>query len=119
MKLCDNMELNRKDVVSIVGAGGKTTMMFKLAEELRQNNKVLVTTTTKIYFPSDEKYDFICTDKEKFSKYISMKENGIYVLGVGVNKENKILGLCERELSLLESHFDYVLIEADGAKEKI
>ena len=45
------LDLVKKDIISFVGAGGKTTMMFKLAEELRLNNKVLVTTTTKIYVP--------------------------------------------------------------------
>lgn len=118
MKLSDYIGLEEKDVISFVGAGGKTTMMFKLAEELRRNNKVLVTTTTKIYVPLKDKYDFICTNKKKLPRYITMKENGIYVLGLGVNKENKILGLSEKELEQLAPHFDYILIEADGSKEK-
>lgn len=118
MKLSDCIGLEEKDVISFVGAGGKTTMMFKLAEELRRNNKVLVTTTTKIYLPLKDKYDFICTNKKKLPRYITMKENGIYVLGLGVNKENKILGLSEKELEQLAPHFDYILIEADGSKEK-
>ena len=49
MRLSDYIGLEEKDVISFVGAGGKTTMMFKLAEELGRNSKVLVTTTTKIY----------------------------------------------------------------------
>ena len=118
MKLSDHIGLEERDIISFVGAGGKTTMIFKLAEELRRNNKVLVTTTTKIYRPSEEKYDFICTNKKKLSKYVDIEENGIYVLGLGINKENKILGLSEKELEELAPHFDYVLIEADGAKEK-
>ena len=118
MNLSDYIELETKDIISFVGAGGKTTMMFKLAEELRRNNKVLVTTTTKIYRPLEDRYDFICTNKKKLSKYVGMKENGIYVLGLGVNKENKILGLSDKQLDELAAHFDYILIEADGAKEK-
>ena len=118
MNLSDYIGLEEKDVISFVGAGGKTTMMFKLAEELRRNNKVLVTTTTKIYRPSEDKYDFICTNRKKLSKYMDMKESGIYILGLGVNKENKILGLSGKELEELAPHFDYILIEADGAKEK-
>lgn len=118
MKLSDYIGLNKKDIISFVGAGGKTTMMFKLAEELRANNKVLVTTTTKIYLPSEEKYDFICTDSEILPGCITMKENGIYILGLGVNQENKILGLSCKELDELAPHFDYILIEADGSKKK-
>ncbi|HEY8892158.1 MAG TPA: selenium cofactor biosynthesis protein YqeC [Clostridium sp.] len=118
MKLSDYIELKKKDILSIVGAGGKTTMMFKLAEELRVNNKVLVTTTTKIYIPPLHKYDFICTNKDHFIKYSKMKDNGIYVLGLGINEDNKILGLTTKELEGLTPYFDYILIEADGAKEK-
>lgn len=118
MKLNNYIGLKKNDILSIVGAGGKTTMMFKLAEELRLSNKVLVTTTTKIYIPLEDMYDFICTDKKMFSRYIDMKENGIYVLGLGINENNKILGLSTKELDDLVPHFDYILIEADGAKGK-
>ena len=118
MKLNDYIGLVKKDIISFVGAGGKTTMMFKLAQELRLTNKVLVTTTTKIYMPTLNKYDFLCTDSEDFFKYSSMKDNGIYVLGLGVNEENKILGVNEKQLDELAPYFDYILIEADGAKEK-
>ncbi len=118
MKLIENFVLKNKDIISIVGAGGKTTMMFKIAGELRGFNKVLVTTTTKIYIPLEDKYDFICTDSECLHEYIDMKENGIYILGSGVNSENKILGLSCKQIEELAPHFDYILIEADGAKEK-
>lgn len=116
--LSDYIGLKKKEIISFVGAGGKTTMMFKLARELKANNKVLVTTTTKIYIPPVNKYDFICTDKENFFKYYTMKDNGIYILGLGVNEENKILGVSTKELDELVSYFDYILIEADGAREK-
>jgi probable selenium-dependent hydroxylase accessory protein YqeC len=118
MKLSNYIGLKKSDIVSIVGAGGKTTMMFKIAEELRGLNKVLACTTTKIYVPLKERYDFICTDSEMLQRYIHMKENGIYILGSGVNCENKILSLSKKEFDELAPHFDYVLIEADGAKKK-
>jgi len=118
MRLSDHLKLDKSDIISFVGAGGKTTMMFKLAEELRGHNKVLVTTTTKIYIPSNDEYDFICTDSERIPKYNHMKENGIYILGAGVNDKHKILGLGFSELDDLSPQFDYILIEADGSKEK-
>ncbi|MCJ7691300.1 MAG: selenium cofactor biosynthesis protein YqeC [Clostridiaceae bacterium] len=118
MKLSNYLGLKKSDIISIVGAGGKTTMMFKIAEELRGLNKVLVSTTTKIYVPLEDRYDFMCTDSEMLQRYIHMKENGIYILGSGVNCENKILGLYEEDLDELAPYFDYILIEADGAKKK-
>lgn len=119
MKLCNYIGLKEKDIISIVGAGGKTSFLFKLAKELKQNNyKVLVTTTTKIYVPPKEDYDFACLKEEQFFKYASMKSPGIYVYGMGVNLENKIIGIEENILNELMPYFDYILIEADGAKEK-
>lgn len=44
--------LKRKDVVSIVGAGGKTSLLYGLAEELNAYNfKVIMTTTTHFQRP--------------------------------------------------------------------
>jgi probable selenium-dependent hydroxylase accessory protein YqeC len=118
MKLNNYIGLEKRDVICFVGAGGKTSMMFKIAEELRGGSKVLVTTTTKIYVPPKDKYDFICTDGEMLYKYSDMKKNGIYILGLGVYQENKILRLNEKQLDELAPHFDYILIEADGSKKK-
>ena len=43
----------RGGIVSIVGAGGKTTLMFRLAHELaKAGQSVLTTTTTKIFRPT-------------------------------------------------------------------
>ena len=43
--------IKKSDVVTITGAGGKTSLMFALANELSTLGKVLVTSTTKIYVP--------------------------------------------------------------------
>ena len=41
-------------VISIVGAGGKTTLVHKLAREYHRSGKgVLVTTTTHMYVEAD------------------------------------------------------------------
>lgn len=118
MTICDYVDLKVKDIISIVGAGGKTSFMFKIAEELRRNNKVLITTTTKIYVPEKYRYDFLSIGQEKFYKYNTMMKNGIYVYGEKVNEENKVIGLCEKDLDKLKDQFDYIIIEADGSKRK-
>ena len=44
--------LGEGGVISLVGAGGKTSLMFRLAHELSlTGDSVLTTTTTKIYVP--------------------------------------------------------------------
>lgn len=52
MSLCDALRVRAGDVVSFVGAGGKTTAGIKIAMELADRDlRVLITTTTKIYEP--------------------------------------------------------------------
>ncbi|SNS89763.1 probable selenium-dependent hydroxylase accessory protein YqeC [Anaerovirgula multivorans] len=125
MKLYEalNINLDQKEIISFVGAGGKTTSLFKLAKELKEaGSRVLLTTTTAIYSPAKESYDrLILTDEDDHKKLLEIKNTqSICVLGKAISKENKLLGLEPLkilELSKLNS-FDHILIEADGAKRK-
>src|SRR5581483_11467192 len=50
MKLTQAFGIRAKEVVALVGGGGKTTTMFRLADELvTQGKRVVVTTTTRIF----------------------------------------------------------------------
>lgn len=119
MKLFNKLlGIHRGDVVSIVGSGGKTTLMFTLARELSSKNKVLVTTTTKIYVPHNHEFDFMTCSCEEYCKYNNMKYNGIYVYGSSIDSEGKLIGLEAHILEMQAGYFDYVLIEADGSKNK-
>ena len=46
MNLIDTFKINNKDIITIIGAGGKTSLMFSASSLLRNDYKVLVTTTT-------------------------------------------------------------------------
>ena len=105
--------IERKDIITITGAGGKTTLMFLLSDELSKFGKVMVTTTTKIYIP--EKYQF-----EKMyidSKEIIGENKNIFVAGKEI-KDKKLIGLEYDGIKNLKKDFDYILIEGDGSKEK-
>ena len=45
----EKFNIEKKNIITITGAGGKTTLMFLLSGELSKFGKVMVTTTTKIY----------------------------------------------------------------------
>ena len=48
---------NQHRIISVVGAGGKSTLIRTLAERLsRRGRRVLVTTTTHIWKPEDGTY---------------------------------------------------------------
>jgi len=120
-------------IISIVGSGGKTRLMYSLAEELSQNGKkVIITTSTKIFFPQaypvillKNRSEFNPADKEHFLLELgqSLEANSICVTGIlcGTTQENEGQKLCSYQPSgMTASDFlkvaDYVLIEADGSK---
>lgn len=102
----------KEHVVSLVGAGGKTTMLYLMAQKAASFGKrVLVTTTTHIMLPPD---DVMAWDARQVHELWRI---GTYaVIGARAEQEKK---LCRPEQALLKqmmSEADFVLIEADGAK---
>lgn len=107
-----------KDVVSIIGAGGKTSLMFYLAREAKnQGMRVLVTTSTRIRVPEESQYDSIDLSGKLFSDR-EIQDAGVYVGGLPAEDPSKITGVRSDLLAYQCKKFDLVLIEADGAAEK-
>lgn len=110
--------IDRGDVVCFAGAGGKTSLMFRLAEEARRLGvKVLVTTSTKILVPDVDQYDALDLSGALFSPQAVVKP-GIYVGGLPTPIDGKMTGVGMDLLSCQRKLFDLVLIEADGAATK-
>ncbi|EJO5348641.1 putative selenium-dependent hydroxylase accessory protein YqeC [Clostridium botulinum] len=118
MLISNILNLQKGDVLSIVGAGGKTSFMLNLAEDLRFNNKVLLTTTTKIYTPNESLYDFMCIGEKNSYIYDYTNENGVYVYGKYINEDNKLVGFNKKFLDKKFKYFDYSILESDGSKGK-
>lgn len=97
--------------ISFIGAGGKTSLIKYLAKEFsRRGERVAITTTTKIYA---EAPCILFQDEKDIS--------GDYTNPVMIGKtieEGKLTALNEKEIELIGTRFDKVLIEADGAKRK-
>lgn len=114
-----NIETGKKEIVCLVGAGGKTSTMFCLARELSaKGKKVLVTTTTAIYYPEREQYDEILISEKESPELFDSRSGGITVLGRSVSTEGKLLGVSPGFLDTLfyKELFDYILVEGDGSK---
>jgi probable selenium-dependent hydroxylase accessory protein YqeC len=55
MTLTEGLALGEKDVISLVGGGGKTTLLFALGRELAaRGSGIVLTTTTKIWEPAPD-----------------------------------------------------------------
>lgn len=100
-------------IICLVGAGGKTTIMYELAKKYaQQGKKVLVTTSTHIYEPSENYVESLEAARGLWQK-------GCYaVAGKREVGTGKLIELPEAELKRYEAEADVVLVEADGAKGK-
>ena len=121
--LIKDLALEKKEVISLVGAGGKTTVMFALAKELSFcQNRVITTTTTKIYPPEpDQSPVLILGGREKFPEINSSLDRfGHLTWAAGRAKEDKLAGVSPDDISALwaAGTADYMIVEADGSARK-
>ncbi len=112
------------EVISLVGGGGKTTLMFALAHELAGEGSVITTTTTRILEPSpaDTPLLLIETDEDKVVKLVLEKIDSNRHLTVGSKRlaSGKLSGISPElvvRIAGLEGIFS-VIVEADGAAQR-
>lgn len=125
MRLAEALDLRSGEMTALIGAGGKTTTMFRLAKELREKGcKVLVTTTTKIFKPTKPHVDrlFLVENLDEFANASASIDPPITVAaGYGVDEQGKLLGLPAAWLDRLNESgkYDAILVEADGAASRL
>ena len=93
----------RPGVTAIIGSGGKTTLLYALAQELSQKGSVIVATSTHIFRPDQ-------------LPVVSETGRVEGCLCVGTATENGKLCAPRQSFEELEKLADYVLVEADGSK---
>lgn len=104
--------------VSLVGAGGKTSTMYRLADELAGKRKrVVVTTSTHIFHPEDRQ---VVVTGNAADVLPFIRPGKVVVAGQSLEKQGeiprKLSGLPPAELEKLAVEADVLLVEADGAK---
>lgn len=115
--LSELFDIKRGDVISIVGSGGKTSMMFSLAREMKNKFNILVTTSTKIFVPGPEDYDYLYTDADSLAENGAGHRAGITVVSAGLDSQKgKLLGIDDDALEKISGSFDIVIIESDGSR---
>lgn len=121
--ISEALDLNGKEMVVLVGGGGKTTILNRLtAEALTQNKKAVITTTTKMYPPANcPVSSFVQHGKGCLNSIAAKVESrGRAVVGREINAENKIVGLPARAVDEIYTAVgtDILLVEGDGARGK-
>lgn len=122
MTLEEAFALKDREVISLVGGGGKTTLLFALGKELSSRGKgVILTTTTKIWEPAaSASFDlFLCHQLSEIKKGIR-KNRGRhpYLLIARERLEGgKLQGIPSEWVDTLRSfeEISVIVVEADGA----
>lgn len=118
--------LNEKGLISIFGAGGKTSLMFALAKQLAENGKsVLTTTTTKIFYPNEDqaRITLIESDFKTLMEHLADQSSTIPHISAGTRYDkdkNKVTGFSPNQIDMIFAAdiFDWIIVEADGARRK-
>jgi len=125
MLLGEALDLSRGEMTALIGAGGKTTTMFRLARELREKGrKILLTTTTQILKPSKPHVDrlFLAETIDALTETCAPIPAPV-IIGAGstVSEDGKLLGLPSPWLDRLNDgkSFDAILVEADGPEPRL
>ena len=97
-------------IVAVVGSGGKTTLIKKLAAKYRgEGKRVLVTTTTHMFIEPDT---LLTDDADTILR--ALKETGYAMAGIAAGE--KIRALSPETFAAACAAADVVLVEADGSK---
>jgi probable selenium-dependent hydroxylase accessory protein YqeC len=110
-------------VVSLVGAGGKTSLMYRLAAELAGGGQTVLTTTTTHIYPPAAAQCAVCilaptADQVLAAAAGRLAEHRHITAAAGrVDASGKLLGLAPAEIDRLRTArvFDWIIVEADGA----
>jgi probable selenium-dependent hydroxylase accessory protein YqeC len=120
--LTDSLGLQEREMISLVGAGGKTTLMFCLAKELvLQGKKVITTTTTKILEPSSEETSCLVVDSDerRVQRLVALHLDRDRHLTIARERlgSGKLQGVSPEVVANLWESMgaDTVIVEADGA----
>lgn len=109
-----DIDTDRYPVLSVVGGGGKTSLIFRIMEELTAvGKKVLITTTTHMAYEPDRPF---AEDGDIISIKHNLEEHGYTIAALLDREKRKIGALSEEKLKEIKVLADVMLIEADGAK---
>ena len=122
--------LEQAKLIALVGAGGKTTLMFSLAREfVAAGERVLITTTTKIAteearaFPSftASSGEQVVSEARRLLPETGPGRAGAVIASSGADSGgSRLIGFAPEQIDELAQRacFDRILVEADGSARK-
>ncbi|MGL5499265.1 MAG: selenium cofactor biosynthesis protein YqeC [Aeromonas sobria] len=114
-------------LISLCGAGGKTSTLFWLAEYFyKQGKRVLITTTTRMFLPAPSHYRELILEADLVRQLTRCQklpdEPTLVALFSHIDQASgKVAGPTPQQVDLIkgQQRFDLILVEADGANHKL
>lgn len=121
MYLAEALDVQQDDIISLVGAGGKTTAMYRLASELASRDWRVITTTTTCIFPPHPGQSpqlLSITHHEAPLSWVqqSLDRYRHITLVADHLPNSKLRGLDPPMVAAFAELADVTIVEADGAK---
>lgn len=119
MQLSEALRLTPKSVVSIVGGGGKTSTMYRLADELASRGwRVVSTTTTRLFEAQAQEAPAIVPLPALDTLAAALDQHGHVLVAAPREGETKRPGIPPEVVDALISRADVdaVIVEADGSR---
>ncbi|MBU2513819.1 putative selenium-dependent hydroxylase accessory protein YqeC [bacterium] len=123
-QIIDHLPPTKSSILSFVGAGGKTTVIYHLAKEyLARSQTVLFTTTTKIFHPAFEgrkNQRLFVGPADSVLNTVMISKDLVIAASEEDKKNQKLIGFPPRFVDQIGNRklFDIILVEADGSSQK-
>jgi probable selenium-dependent hydroxylase accessory protein YqeC len=118
-------DIREREVVTIVGGGGKTTTLFRLGRELRATGAgVVLTTTTHIFAPEPAPDLETIVEAEPALALAraraALARGQLPVIGTGLKPDGRLAGVASEMADYFahQPELKYLAIEADGSAHK-
>lgn len=110
------LDIEKYPVIAVVGGGGKTSLIYRLSQELLSlEKKVIITTTTHMLYEPERPFAR-GGDEEEVKRLLD--KYGYTAAAELDEEQGKISALPEEKLLRLKDLCDVMLIEADGSRQK-
>jgi molybdenum cofactor cytidylyltransferase len=115
LSLCEALSLERTgEIISVVGGGGKSALLFRLGRELP--GRTVLTTTTRIFAAQTARVQRSCCFGTPEFRAAIDSPGGLLVIGAVEGDKAKGVPVEVPAELLAAAEVDFVVVEADGSR---